>query len=170
MSTTATAIHSVTMSSDFHNRLKQVLHDRGTTQSELARLLGVRAATVSDWFRQGTMPGGAVMLRLPALLKVDGHWLLTGEGDQWRDSSVAGGTEQGAAGDSLADDAADQVRDLLVAALRILEGEPEQMETPGDSGTMRVRKATEGEKRALHALVAYEQERAAARKRSKNNG
>jgi transcriptional regulator with XRE-family HTH domain len=159
----------MTMNSDFHIRLKQVLNEQATTQSELARQLGVRAATVSDWFRLGTMPSGAVMLRLPALLKVDGHWLLTGEGDRWRDSSVAGAPEPGAGG-GVAGDAGDQVRDLLVAALRILEGESGQMETPGDSGTLQVRKATEGEKRALHALVAYEQDRAAAGKRSKSNG
>lgn len=66
--------------SAFFERLRQVLDDRGMTQADLARELGVGVATVSEWFTRGRVPNGDVMLRLPHALGVDGHWLLTGEG------------------------------------------------------------------------------------------
>lgn len=49
------------------------------SQTELARQLGVRVATVNEWLNRDTMPGGAIMVHLPGILSVDGHWLLTGE-------------------------------------------------------------------------------------------
>jgi len=64
----------------FFERLRQVLADRGMSQADLARELGVGEATVSEWFTRGRVPSGDVLLRLPAVLEVNGHWLLTGEG------------------------------------------------------------------------------------------
>jgi transcriptional regulator with XRE-family HTH domain len=66
--------------SAFFERLRQVLDDRGLSQADLARELGVGVATVSEWFTRGRVPNGDVMLRLPGALRVNGHWLLTGEG------------------------------------------------------------------------------------------
>ncbi|HET7461300.1 MAG TPA: helix-turn-helix transcriptional regulator [Longimicrobium sp.] len=66
--------------SAFFERLRQVLDDRGMSQADLARELGVGVATVSEWFTRGRVPNGDVMLRLPAALNVSGHWLLTGQG------------------------------------------------------------------------------------------
>jgi len=66
--------------SAFFERLRQVLDDRGMSQADLARELGVGVATVSEWFTRGRVPNGDVMLRLPLALAVNGHWLLTGEG------------------------------------------------------------------------------------------
>lgn len=39
----------------------------------------VYAGTTTPW-RDGAIPSGEMMLRLPKALGVDGHWLLTGEG------------------------------------------------------------------------------------------
>ena len=66
--------------SAFFERLRHVLDDRGMSQADLARELGVGVATVSEWFTRGRVPNGDVMLRLPHVLSVNGHWLLTGEG------------------------------------------------------------------------------------------
>jgi transcriptional regulator with XRE-family HTH domain len=66
--------------SAFFERLRQVLEDRGMSQADLARELGVGVATVSEWFTRGRVPNGDVMLRLPHVLRVNGHWLLTAEG------------------------------------------------------------------------------------------
>jgi len=66
--------------SAFFERLRQVLDDQGLSQADLARELGVGVATVSEWFTRGRVPNGDVMLRLPSALRVNGHWLLTGEG------------------------------------------------------------------------------------------
>jgi transcriptional regulator with XRE-family HTH domain len=76
--------------SAFFERLRQVLDDRGMSQADLARELNVGVATVSEWFTRGRVPNGDVMLRLPAALAVDGHWLLTGEGPRDRAPDAAG--------------------------------------------------------------------------------
>lgn len=76
--------------SAFFERLRQVLEDRGMTQADLARELGVGVATVSEWFTRGRVPNGDVMLRLPHALGVDGHWLLTGEGSRDRERRRGG--------------------------------------------------------------------------------
>ncbi|MBV9774413.1 MAG: helix-turn-helix transcriptional regulator [Gemmatimonadetes bacterium] len=77
--------------SAFFERLRQVLDDRGMSQADLARELGVGVATVSEWFTRGRVPNGDVMLRLPHVLRVSGHWLLTGEGP--RDQERRRGTD-----------------------------------------------------------------------------
>jgi transcriptional regulator with XRE-family HTH domain len=74
--------------SAFFERLRMMLDDRGMTQADLARELGVGVGTVSEWFTRGRVPSGDVMLRLPQTLEVNGHWLLTGEGPRelgWED-------------------------------------------------------------------------------------
>jgi HTH-type transcriptional regulator, cell division transcriptional repressor len=86
------------MESDFVDRLRAALDDAGITQSRLAQELDVRPATVSDWLTRKSIPGGEAMMRLPAILHVDGHWLLTGEGspvrEQGGETAVAGGERQ----------------------------------------------------------------------------
>jgi transcriptional regulator with XRE-family HTH domain len=71
--------------SAFFERLRQLLDDRGMSQADLAREVGVGVATVSEWFTRGRVPNGDVMLRLPHALAVNGHWLLTGEGPREMD-------------------------------------------------------------------------------------
>jgi transcriptional regulator with XRE-family HTH domain len=63
----------------FAARLAAALGRAGQTQTWLARQLDVRNATVSAWVRGDSIPEGQYLLRLPGLLDVDGHWLLTGE-------------------------------------------------------------------------------------------
>ena len=46
----------------------------------LAQLLGTSPATTHSWFRRRSLPGGRHMIRLPEILGVNGHWLLTGKG------------------------------------------------------------------------------------------
>ena len=74
----------------FYERLRQRLEELRMTQTDLARELGIGVATVSEWFTRGRVPNGDVMLRLPRVLGVNGHWLLTGEGPrevEWTDGT-----------------------------------------------------------------------------------
>ena len=69
----------------FGGRLCIALHRKGLSQRALAEALGgeERAASgsaVNAWFVHGKLPEGKYMLKLPGLLGVSGHWLLTGEG------------------------------------------------------------------------------------------
>ena len=51
------------------------------TQAVLASLLGLGAASrISDWESGRTAPTAATIVRLPHVLGVNGHWLLTGTG------------------------------------------------------------------------------------------
>lgn len=52
----------------------------GVDQRTLARRLGIREPTVSEWFSKSSYPSGKIMVKLPGVLQADGHWLLTGEG------------------------------------------------------------------------------------------
>ncbi|HYH79524.1 MAG TPA: helix-turn-helix transcriptional regulator [Longimicrobium sp.] len=88
--------------SAFFERLRQVLDDRGMSQADLARELGVGVATVSEWFTRGRVPNGDVMLRLPAALKVNGHWLLTGDGSREQDPAPGGDPYLRGAADAVA--------------------------------------------------------------------
>lgn len=77
----------------FAYRLEKVLRERGISQNQLARALSVRGKRVytsvvnrwlprhdqEDW--RPILPSGEYMLRLPEILGVDGHWLLTGQGE-----------------------------------------------------------------------------------------
>lgn len=88
--------------SAFFERLRQVLDDRGMSQADLARELGVGVATVSEWFTRGRVPNGDVMLRLPAALNVNGHWLLTGEGPREYEPGPDGDPYRRGASDAIA--------------------------------------------------------------------
>ncbi|MBD0319486.1 MAG: helix-turn-helix domain-containing protein [Gemmatimonadetes bacterium] len=87
--------------SAFFERLRQVLDDRGMSQADLARELGVGVATVSEWFTRGRVPNGDVMLRLPLALGVNGHWLLTGDGPRDLDGAAGGDPYQHGVRDAL---------------------------------------------------------------------
>jgi len=54
---------------------------RQLSQSEVARRLGCTQSVVSEWVAKHRAPSGMYFCRLPEALEVDGHWLLTGEGD-----------------------------------------------------------------------------------------
>ena len=67
---------------EFRNRLRRALSLRGMTQSQLAKTIGVRQATVSQWFNgeSPAQPRAEQIIKLPEALSINGHWLLTGEG------------------------------------------------------------------------------------------
>lgn len=121
----------------FLARLRLAMDQRGLTQRDLARALGVREATVSAWFQQGKLPSGTTMLALPGALQVDGHWLLTGE--------------QGGAA-SVDPDGVAELKALLSRALAVLQPDGTAGEEPVP---VRVRAATEGEQRALDAARRF---------------
>lgn len=65
------------------DRLRLAFQRWGGSQSELAAKVGTAKGTVSDWFnpkKDAIVPDGERMAKLPAVLGVSGHWLLTGEG------------------------------------------------------------------------------------------
>jgi transcriptional regulator with XRE-family HTH domain len=135
---------------EFRTRLRTALAGRGMTQSELARRLGVRDATVSDWFNRGTMPGGAVMLRLPELLGVDGHWLLTGKHRRTSRAAIV----------AEATSASEQGEDVSARALALLENAVDLLRSRADGapvGYLRVRRASADEARALDGVQQHQQ-------------
>lgn len=76
---------SVTSKDAFTQRLNDAVRFAGLSWNGLAERLsadGVRvyASTTTEW-RDGSIPSGEFLMRLPAILGVNGHWLLTGEGD-----------------------------------------------------------------------------------------
>lgn len=89
------------------------------SQADLARELGVGVATVSEWFTRGRVPNGDVMLRLPAVLSVNGHWLLTGDGPIEADVHGDGHPYQLGAKDALV-----EARESLDRLLRRFGGLP----------------------------------------------
>lgn len=144
--------------SSFRTRLREALERKGMSQTELARQLGVRVATVNEWLNRGTMPSGPIMLRLPGILGLDGHWLLTGE------QRVAGG------GERLTDLRRDRLASLLEDALLVLRT-PEHtvVDTEALKDLVRVRRPREDELRALEAVERHRREqvvRSRARRKS----
>lgn len=68
----------------FGDRLKDAVKSSPYTQRDLAGVLDVREATVSDWANDKYLPAGEHLVRLPDLLDVDAEWLLTGRGEKKR--------------------------------------------------------------------------------------
>lgn len=64
----------------FFDRFLRICEARGIGPWRLAQLLETSPGTVHPWFARRAMPGGKYMIRLPKILGVDGHWLLTGKG------------------------------------------------------------------------------------------
>ena len=54
---------------------------RQLSQSEVARRVGCQQSVVSEWVAKNRAPSGLYIIRLPEALEIDGHWLLTGEGE-----------------------------------------------------------------------------------------
>jgi len=131
----------------FRTRLRDALERKGMSQTELARQLGVRVATVNEWLNRGTMPSGPIMLRLPGILALDGHWLLTGE------RRMSAGAEHPTL------ERHDRVAALLQEALHLLNAPEEAAgaEAAGEVG--RVRRPREDERLALEAVERHRRAR-----------
>src|SRR5215213_8515811 len=68
-------------------RIAEARERKGWNQTALAERLGnLRQPTVSDWENDRYVPEGKALLRLREVLEIDGHWLLTGEGEPTRHS------------------------------------------------------------------------------------
>lgn len=65
---------------EFWMRLEQALRERDMLASDLAVKLKTSRATVSEWKVRGSWPTGYVLIQLGKALRVNLHWLLTGEG------------------------------------------------------------------------------------------
>lgn len=64
----------------FSGRLDRAMKAQGLNPNQLAQRLETSASRVTSWLDGSNLPGAAHVLKMPAILKVDGHWLLTGEG------------------------------------------------------------------------------------------
>jgi transcriptional regulator with XRE-family HTH domain len=62
-------------------RIAFAMSVRQLSQSEVARRLGCQQSVVSEWVAKFRAPSALYFIRMPEALEVDGHWLLTGEGD-----------------------------------------------------------------------------------------
>ena len=108
----------------------------GRPQTWLAGELGASQAAVSEWVRGVSAPDLEHLARLPGLLGVSGHWLLTGEGG----TGLPGQPPQGLAAAAAVDLARQQVLAVVRAALDELDrGRPELR--PADPSVGRVAKA-----------------------------
>ena len=63
----------------FGKRLKEVLKNKGITQKELARALGIPYTTLNNWIRGAADPNLSSLIILANYLDVDLHWLITGK-------------------------------------------------------------------------------------------
>ena len=62
-------------------RIRWARERAGMTQSELATHVNVAAGSrVSEWENDRRQPSAPVLMALPTVLGISGHWLLTGEG------------------------------------------------------------------------------------------
>ena len=68
------------MANDLPQRLRVAAKRAGLSQAALATILDVSRWTVSDWFAGRYGPRARLMVQLPDVLGVSGHWLLTGRG------------------------------------------------------------------------------------------
>lgn len=77
---------SLSAQQEFKDRLKKALGWDGRSYAAIASKLGTHAPRISEWIRDegedgSTMPSYPYLAKLPDVLGVSGHWLLTGAGD-----------------------------------------------------------------------------------------
>ena len=72
------------LADEITSRIARAMAAAGFTQSELARELGCTQPTISEWFSGSRrIPLGLYLAQLPRAfrsIRLNGHWLLTGEG------------------------------------------------------------------------------------------
>ena len=102
-------------SATFGDRLARAREAGGMNQSELARRLGVKLATVRNWEADRSAPRSNRLQMLTGLLNVSIIWLMTGEGDGAPDI-VDAGPETATLKDLM-----DELRDIRVEQTRLVE-------------------------------------------------
>jgi SOS-response transcriptional repressor LexA len=63
---------------DFAERLDTLIKAQNTSQTAIAKHLGIRRPSISDWKNLGTIPGADTAVKLAKYLKVSVDYLLTG--------------------------------------------------------------------------------------------
>lgn len=73
------------------DRLRYALALSGKGQNQVAREIGASSSVASAWFDGSNeiLPGGKFLMRMPKVLGVNGHWLITGEGS-WHPIPTSG--------------------------------------------------------------------------------
>ena len=65
-----------------NGRMMQVVRKNKVSQAELVDATGATSPTVSDWYNKQAVPQADKLARVARALRVNGHWLLTGEGPE----------------------------------------------------------------------------------------
>ena len=69
------------------HRIVMAIRESGVPQVDIVKATGADKSRVSRWAnpdpKQGEMPSEDYLPLLPGILKVNGHWLLTGDGPMW---------------------------------------------------------------------------------------
>ena len=60
------------------NRIFNLLQEKKMTQSELAKMIGIRQSTVSGWKQNNNEPEAELLEPIAKVLNVSLHWLITG--------------------------------------------------------------------------------------------
>lgn len=70
--------------SEINRRLMQVIHNAigrdGFARRDIEHMAGASSPTVSDWFHKGAVPDAVTIGRLCRGLRVNAHWVITGQG------------------------------------------------------------------------------------------
>ena len=77
------------LTTTFKERLTKAIEGSGQPKGEIAKAMGVHHTRVSKWLATGVMELN-YLLKLPGVLGIDGHWLLTGEGEMRRQPKTVG--------------------------------------------------------------------------------
>jgi transcriptional regulator with XRE-family HTH domain len=74
--------------SDFPERLKSLIEEKGCSQRELAEQVGVKPNTVSDWMKHGTSPKVSTIYEMAKYFNVSFDYLFTGRHDAYNPNVV----------------------------------------------------------------------------------
>jgi transcriptional regulator with XRE-family HTH domain len=72
------------MEETFGRRLQLAIDARASTHVALAEQLEVAPTRVSEWVNGKWIPKGSQIIQIVEALRIDAHWLLTGEGSMDR--------------------------------------------------------------------------------------
>lgn len=133
----------------FGERLSRAIADSPYDQKQVAERLGVSEGQVSRWANDKDYPGGRYLLQLPGLLAVDGHWLLTGDGQPRRREPSEDSARLRMIGriatDEFSADALAGMIEVVEKAARRLEAEQERRRAQKQRAQKRGRKRAPGE-------------------------
>lgn len=79
-------------------RISYAMGLKGWDAKRLAKELASEASSVGRWIVGERTPGGDMLMRMPGVLDVSGHWLLTRQGDMQPPQTPAGFDEAFAQG------------------------------------------------------------------------